>query len=86
MARWTEPERSEEARLLLEIGEAVWGREFRGEMAAALGVTVNTLGKWLADKQPVPAGVWRDLVVVLNAHAGIVVGLAEQAQARATGE
>ena len=47
--------------LLIEAAEALFGSNYRGPLAEALGVHERSLRRWLGGEAEIPAGVWRDL-------------------------
>ncbi len=54
---------------LPEIGEALWGEEWRPLLAAALNVNPRRVRAWAAGEEPVPEGVWCDLYELLRQQA-----------------
>lgn len=49
------------------VGEALYGPLWRTELARQLGVTYRTMRRWLAGQSPIPAGIARDLAVLITA-------------------
>jgi hypothetical protein len=50
-----------DAKLIAEVGEALWGPAWKGPMAAAVRHQKNAVADWASDRVPVPAGVWSEL-------------------------
>lgn len=51
-----------DAALLERVGLALYGENWRGPLAKALGSSSDrALRRWMAGEQPVPLGVWEDL-------------------------
>lgn len=55
------PERA----LFVLIGTALFGTQWQEDMARALGISGRSVRYWLAGRQ-IPAGVWRDLLAVID--------------------
>lgn len=55
--------------LLRDVGRALYGARFRRELAAELGVTERTVGRWLAGETCPAPGVWRDLLGLVEERA-----------------
>lgn len=47
--------------LFRQIGEALYGPEWRGQLGRDLGVNSLSIRRWQSGAQPVPAGVVSDL-------------------------
>ena len=76
------------ADLLAEIGQALFGAEFRTQLAAAINVNERTVRRWLAgDGTPGP-GVWADLeaLCMLRRKALHELALASDKARVATGQ
>jgi hypothetical protein len=55
------------SRAFLQIGRALFGDHFKAPMAAALEISVDRVDDWSKGRgNPPPAGVWRDLVQILD--------------------
>jgi hypothetical protein len=54
----------DEADLLIELGQALWGEHWQGPMAEALGRTKSTIGDWRRRRMPVPHGDWSKLQAI----------------------
>lgn len=50
--------------LLAGVGEALFGPRWQADISRELNVADRTVRNWIADNT-VPAGVWRDLIVLL---------------------
>jgi plasmid maintenance system antidote protein VapI len=59
----TEPEPSKvlDADTFCRVGEALFGSNWQGDMARALGINERTIRRMVAGDMPVSAGVWRDI-------------------------
>ncbi len=66
-------------RLLREIGEALWGPRWQSEMARALDVSDRTVRRWAAG-DTIPAGVWLDLMRLMQERATSLDDLCERAK------
>lgn len=49
----------------------------RAELAARLGVTVQTIGHWERDRYPIPEGVHREVLAMADAQAEAIIPLIE---------
>jgi hypothetical protein len=47
--------------LLSRVGRALYGAEFKSQLARALGVTYGTVARWCRGREAVPSGVWREI-------------------------
>jgi hypothetical protein len=54
--------------LLTQTGTALFGAEFRPQLAAALGVDARAVRRWCAGTAPVPAGVAAELRDLIRAR------------------
>ncbi len=61
-------------------GEALYGKEWQGPLAADLGVSVNTIRRWLAGEAEIPAYIFGPLQLRCWAHAATFDELADQLQ------
>ena len=55
---------------LREVGEAIWGAEWVGPMAAALRVAPRTVRRWAADQQDIPPNVPSELIAICRDRRG----------------
>lgn len=62
--------------LLTRCAVELYGAQWQTPLAADLDVAVRTVQRWAAGQQPVPAGVWPDLVELLQAKAPRCLALA----------
>lgn len=65
-----------DSRRLEACGEALHGKQWRLELAQALGVSERTIRRWAAGSSPVPAGAWTDLEAMLLERAARLKALA----------
>jgi hypothetical protein len=69
--------------LLQQVGVALYGAEWRAPLARALGSSSDrALRRWLAG-EPVPAGVWEDLIDLCHKREVELAHLAEECGRRA---
>lgn len=52
--------------LITRIGTALFGEQFRPQLAGALFVRRDTVERWCADREAVPDGVWVEIIDLLN--------------------
>lgn len=55
---------TEASKLLAETGAALFGYAWRVDMSEALGVDQRTIRKWLIGRDPIPRGVWLDILTI----------------------
>jgi hypothetical protein len=67
--------------LLVEIGEALYGRNWKTELAADLKVDDRSLRRWIQTGE-VPTGVWRDLIVLLADRQEVIGSLLRRVRER----
>lgn len=74
--------------LLGQIGEALYGSEWRSPLSRELGVHVTTVRRWRSGALPIPAGVVGDLRRLLADEVAIQKGTlaALQSAQRAIGK
>ena len=53
------------ADLFRRAGAALYGEQFVAPLAVALGLTKNTVGKWVDGKWRIPLGIWSELEVLI---------------------
>lgn len=46
---------------LERIGQALFGENWLFQLAKALKVNDRTLRHWMSERDPIPAGIWKDL-------------------------
>ncbi len=64
------------SRLLVESGEALYGRQWQSALARDLGVADRTVRRWLAGTSEVPAGLYVDLLRLTQERAAVLDALA----------
>ncbi len=70
---------TEKAELLALVGKALYGQQWRSEMARSRNVRSQVVDEWAAGKgPPIPAGVWAELRAELDARRSHIVDLLEQ--------
>jgi hypothetical protein len=50
-----------DARLIDEVGQALWGPAWKAPMAQAVRHQKSAVADWASGRLPVPAGVWSEL-------------------------
>ena len=68
--------------LITRIGLALWGERWLAPMARAVRVDERTVRSWARGRREVPPGVWRELMGLLEAHAGNCRALAAEIASR----
>lgn len=64
------------SRLLVECGEALYGRRWQTELARALDVSDRTMRRWAAGTHDVPPGLYIDLLRLTHERAAELDALA----------
>jgi len=54
---------------LARCGIALYGERWQSDLARALDVGARRVRAWVAGEEPVPAGVWADIVELLRDRA-----------------
>jgi len=69
---------SDKAELFAAVGKALYGAQWRSEMARNRNVRSTTVDEWAAGKgEPIPTGVWAELRAELQAHRSHIADLLE---------
>ena len=55
-----------DAKLIAEVGEALWGPAWKGPMAEAVRHQKSAVADWASGRVPVPAGVWSELKKIMR--------------------
>ena len=55
-----------DAELIDEVGQALWGAAWKTPMADAVRHQKNAVADWASGRLPVPAGVWSELAVLMR--------------------
>jgi hypothetical protein len=55
-----------DAELIDEVGQALWGPAWKAPMAEAVRHQKNVIADWASDRLPVPAGVWSELALLMR--------------------
>jgi hypothetical protein len=50
-----------DAALIDDVGQALWGPNWKGPMAEAVRHEKNAVNDWATGRLPVPSGVWNEL-------------------------
>jgi hypothetical protein len=58
--------RMDDATLLGEVGQALWGPVWKGAMAEAVRHQKSAVSDWASGRMPVPAGVWSELKEIMR--------------------
>jgi len=67
--------------LLAAIGEALFGPRWQADISRELKVSDRSIRNWIAENK-VPAGVWRDLLVLLADRRGVIESLLTEVRDR----
>jgi hypothetical protein len=63
------------AETLAEVGQWLYGDEWRRELVHRLDVNPRRIRAWASGEEPVPEGVWRELYEALRLQAAEIAGL-----------
>lgn len=55
-----------QTQLLIQLGEAAYGKSWKASLADNLPVARPTITDWITGKKPIPVGVWADIQTILN--------------------
>jgi hypothetical protein len=55
-----------DADLIAEVGETLWGPAWKTPLAEAVRHGKNAVADWSSGHQPVPAGVWSELMALMR--------------------
>ena len=55
-----------DAELIDDVGQALWGPNWKGPMAEAVRHQKNVVNDWASGRVPVPSGVWSELKVIMR--------------------
>jgi hypothetical protein len=70
---------SDKAELLASVGKALYGAQWRSEMARSRNVRSQVVDEWAAGKgPPIPSGVWAELRAELEARRSHIVDLLDE--------
>ena len=58
--------------MIEEIGRALYGRHFQGELAKDLEVSDRTFRRWIAGTADIPDGVYKDLANLLKKRMELI--------------
>lgn len=70
---------AEQQELLAAIGKALFGDEWKNDLAREIGVDERTLRRWSAGTRDISDGVWADLQEALTKRAFLLDGLSQGA-------
>jgi hypothetical protein len=62
---------------LAEWGEIIFGKNWQGPLSEALNVRDDTMRKWLTRRDPIPAGIGKDLMRIVQTRARSMTNLFE---------
>jgi hypothetical protein len=54
--------------LLRHVGERLFGGQWQGQICAIIGVSDRSLRRWLGGVEPIPSGVWSDILKVIQSQ------------------
>ncbi len=70
---------SEKAELFATVGKALYGGQWRSEMARSRNVRAQVIDEWAAGKgPPIPPGVWAELRAELEARRNHIADLLDE--------
>ena len=70
---------SDKAELFAMVGKALYGAQWRSEMARSRNVRSQVVDEWAAGKGPaIPPGVWAELRAELDARRSHIVDLLDE--------
>ena len=69
-----------DAPLIDEVGQALWGPNWKGSMAEAVRHERNAVGDWATGRLPVPPGVWNLLKEIMRRRRHELDRLASRVQ------
>ena len=69
-----------EADLIDEVGQALWGPNWKGPMAEAVHHQKSAVTDWASGRMPVPSGVWNELKDIMRKRRHELDRLASRAQ------
>ena len=73
------------SRLLVEVGEALYGSQWQSALARDLQVSDRTVRRWVAGVYPMPSGVYVDLLRLAQERAAALDALTERLREPAAG-
>ena len=69
-----------DAALIDEVGQALWGPNWKGPMADAVRHQKSAVADWATGRVPVPSGVWNELKEIMRKRRHELDRLASRAQ------
>lgn len=60
----------DDRKLLQAAGEALYGDRWQSDLAREIHVTDRTMRRWIADPHTISAGVWTDIMMLLDVRSG----------------
>lgn len=66
------------SRLLVDVGEALYGSRWQSELARDLECNVRTMQRWAGGAYEVPDGIWLDLLRITQERAFALDNLADR--------
>lgn len=69
-----------DAELIDEVGQALWGPNWKGPMAEAVRHQKSAVTEWASGRVPVPSGVWNELKEIMRKRRHELDRLASRAQ------
>ena len=73
------------SRLLVEVGEALYGSQWQSALARDLQVSDRTVRRWVAGVYPMPSWVYVDLLRLAQERAAALDSLTERLREPAAG-
>ena len=69
-----------DAALIDEVGQALWGPNWKGPMADAVRHQKSAVTDWATGRVPVPSGVWNELKEIMRKRRHDLERLASRAE------
>ncbi|MFA5580519.1 MAG: hypothetical protein WDA25_01040 [Paracoccaceae bacterium] len=70
-----------DAKLIHDAGQALYGTNWTGDMARALGVNIRTTQRWAADEITPPPGIWSEIAHLIDQRSGELDSIATRLKA-----
>jgi hypothetical protein len=64
--------------LLTRVGEALYGEQWKSELARELNVGARTMRRWAAAENPIPPGLSGELITVIQTRRAALASLARE--------
>jgi hypothetical protein len=64
--------------LLIRVGEALYGEQWKAEIARALDVSARTVRRWAAGENPIPPWLGGELIPIIQTRRADLASLARE--------